>query len=583
MPSTVVDLGDLKLVKKPSNLSLALSSSVSVTLPPGCPEPVTAAELCQLSKSGRIWIAKGGSCQINFRTLVNAKPAASLGLSAKRLSDVLDLAADCPVSDANSIASYFLHHPDLSSERLAPSNVPSYKLLGLDCTLDFQVKLPLSTARARHDTKTHKAREATSKPMQRKIAPSWNRRYGLRSTSARIEDALKANEETHEAATVSDSKSRPDSSQALHGIEQDSLVPKDEHLEDMAYLLNAALRKLIGVKGLIPGIRTLSSLQSPPLIEIAPAIWNLRYLQLLAAHAQVIKTVAGGVARLRNARSASLRQKLERVARLATPDWRSYSEVDQEERARGELEKRLWLLCQKGIRVDPVAKSRRRKSAGQMEAESSQSQPTSERFPSQLTPDDSPPQLAAVNAPSHSLFRAEEASDFDFPFYLYPPEVEGDVHHSRDDISSDPVTEMRSHLPMFEDDIPSDHGQGEREDTGASSSESDDLPPYDDFESSEGEYYYADGRGNWYPVPRDVAKDVANWRRPSSPQESQWSALNDPEQINGYPVETLASESDNTGSSEWQDIEAHTEYPEALYHVARDTYSSPSREMDEVN
>jgi hypothetical protein len=65
-----------------------------------------------------------------------------------------------------------------------------------------------------------------------------------------------------------------------NGEEEDTESLVSEAIADMAHLLDFALRKLIGVKGSSPGLRTIKSMVSPSLIDIAPAVWDLQYLQV---------------------------------------------------------------------------------------------------------------------------------------------------------------------------------------------------------------------------------------------------------------------------------------------------------------
>jgi len=48
----------------------------------------------------------------------------------------------------------------------------------------------------------------------------------------------------------------------------------------MSVLLETALRKMVGIRGATPGIRVRKRDGSPSLVDIAPAVWNLRYLQV---------------------------------------------------------------------------------------------------------------------------------------------------------------------------------------------------------------------------------------------------------------------------------------------------------------
>ncbi len=52
-------------------------------------------------------------------------------------------------------------------------------------------------------------------------------------------------------------------------------------MPDMALLIHAALHKLIGTKKMVKGVHTRANRLEKSLIEIAPAVWNIRYLQVL--------------------------------------------------------------------------------------------------------------------------------------------------------------------------------------------------------------------------------------------------------------------------------------------------------------
>jgi hypothetical protein len=54
----------------------------------------------------------------------------------------------------------------------------------------------------------------------------------------------------------------------------------EDWIADIPVLVSAALYRLIGVKKAMQGVRTTKNITSVPLIDIAPAVWNLRYLQV---------------------------------------------------------------------------------------------------------------------------------------------------------------------------------------------------------------------------------------------------------------------------------------------------------------
>jgi hypothetical protein len=75
-------------------------------------------------------------------------------------------------------------------------------------------------------------------------------------------------------------------------------------LNEMGRLLDFALRKLVGIKGTSPGMRTIRSRASPSLMDIAPAVWNLQYLQVKPhIPTYVVKSIDHGYRRWRYTRT----------------------------------------------------------------------------------------------------------------------------------------------------------------------------------------------------------------------------------------------------------------------------------------
>ncbi|KAK0705321.1 hypothetical protein B0H67DRAFT_380205 [Lasiosphaeris hirsuta] len=370
MSAAVVDLGSISVATKQSLLSLTLSSSFSIALPSLWPQPLTAAELCRSSKAGDIWIAKGGSCQIDFRALVNDGRSGSSNCDHIAASKVVHMAAECPIWKSIGLelrvkhtvpqvapdqyypqTSYFLHHPDLSSEMIAPSHVPLARFQGLTCELSFHLH---------NDEREAKAAQHNTTPQvvaKDSAQENWGHHYNLRRDPR----------PTKKVSAVRDD-SCPESitaSRQVGQLEQDSLgttSPSKSRMEigDMVSLLDVALRRLTGVERVSPGIKTTRSMPSPSLIDIAPGVWNLRYLQSLETHARIIPIIANGMARLTNARSASLREKLDKFTRTRAPN-NPKEGAGEDNLTRDEVKKTLWSLCQTGVRADPISKDSKRK------------------------------------------------------------------------------------------------------------------------------------------------------------------------------------------------------------------------------
>lgn len=95
-----VDLGSIEVARKKPRVSLTLSTSFTIALPPSWSEPPTADELHQASSAGRIWVSKAGSCHVEVLTLINDERADSV-LEPNLMATIVNLVSECSVSSAS--------------------------------------------------------------------------------------------------------------------------------------------------------------------------------------------------------------------------------------------------------------------------------------------------------------------------------------------------------------------------------------------------------------------------------------------------------------------------------------------------
>jgi len=177
-------------------------------------------------------------------------------------------------------ASYFLHHPDLSSQMITPPNVPWAQFEGLRCKVNYHFGSAERTVR----NEAQSFERATSVPPSlvhhaEEKPPSHD--YGLRSNPKRSAKAVVAQEDISNVAPGSSttSSSKPELSHMDDEQEDlESLVSKA--IADMACLLDFAFGKLVGIRGASPGMKTIKRTGTPSLIDIAPAVWDLQYLRV---------------------------------------------------------------------------------------------------------------------------------------------------------------------------------------------------------------------------------------------------------------------------------------------------------------
>ncbi len=207
----------------------------------------------------------------------------------------------------------------------------------------------------------------------------------------------------------------------------------------------------------------------------------------MSIHAQAIPSIVAGIARLRHAHSASLREKVVSISRKERGGNGSQGPEDPDADGPDEVKRRLWLLCQTCIRPEPIKGHQIRSKVNETAVDQPPSQLLAGREPETLPHylDDLDSE-ALIFAENYGLID-QDNSPYDVLLELSPessyPEVAGQL----------PVEKPY----MLEDGEPS----------------SDDWT-----RSSEGDYFYTDGQGNVYPVERqEIPEDEpADW--PSTPQ-----------------------------------------------------------------
>ena len=207
---------------------------------------------------------------------------------------------------------------------------------------------------------------------------------------------------------------------------------------------------------------------------------------MMSVHAQSIPSIATGIACLRHAHSASLREKLDIISRKETGDNDSQNSEEPEADGPVEVKRRLWLLCQTRIRPGPIKGRQIRKKADETAVGQSPSQLLAGREVETL------PHYTDDFDSETLIFGGDyDLTEQDDPYAVLP---------GVSDESS--YLEVAGLLPieqpyMLEDGEPSSDNW---------------------THSSEGDYFYTDGQGNVYPVERQEAPDdeQADW--PSTPQ-----------------------------------------------------------------
>jgi hypothetical protein len=171
---------------------------------------------------------------------------------------------------------FALEHPASASGLLAPPHVHCARFLGITCSFEFQVKHRPALIKSN----THSALGSAS-PITN-LASRRSHRMSSTTVSATtvhrrfVDHVLPRACSDHSTAWHASDGMTP----SLRAQNPKHLFEDADLKSKASVLIKGALHSLIGIKRRILGIRTLTAAPSPSLIEIAPAVWNFRYLNV---------------------------------------------------------------------------------------------------------------------------------------------------------------------------------------------------------------------------------------------------------------------------------------------------------------
>lgn len=197
--------------------------------------------------------------------------------------------------------------------------------------------------------------------------------------------------------------------------------------------------------------------------------------QAIYEHSRAIPSIAAGIARLRNARSATLRGKLDNLVRPLTPKEDEQELADSGLDVTDEVGRRLWQLCRSRIQAGLV-----RRPFSTRRAERNTVEPPRVQFDSAETRWENTPIYEADENYFSTTERHDPAEDFD---------MSGGVL----EVLSEPALPQ---IGMLAEETSDSYILGD----GAPSSDNLTL-------SSEGDYFYSDGQGNVFPIVGEAAAD----------------------------------------------------------------------------
>ncbi|KAI1456147.1 hypothetical protein F4805DRAFT_458999 [Annulohypoxylon moriforme] len=334
-----LELKTFDLSRGDSNSSLSVTSLALIS---GLPPSRRPEEIYQLIQSKQLWLISPGVCRIQISVCRDQSPMGSIENDVGFLEHLADAICQCslwatlgltikqediqylPLYDGAPNLYFIVEHPSKSSVLLSPPHTPTARFNGIECLFRYQSVLS-------------------------EVPRAVSERYDIRGTDMDTyspDNTLHPEELSHPNTSYEDAM--------LSNYWSDLMVNTPtsrtpQRWDDVAYFAQMALHVIIGIKKRTRGLRLFELDDRPSLLELAPAIWNARYLKAVTSHVANFPIISNILATSTRSQSSSLRQK---SAKLLIDGIHSGQSEDSKEPEgglavyRNSIQQRLWGLLQ---------------------------------------------------------------------------------------------------------------------------------------------------------------------------------------------------------------------------------------------
>ncbi|KAJ4315144.1 hypothetical protein N0V84_008532 [Fusarium piperis] len=326
-------LPSLRVHARQANLELTATPSLCVDLPDDLPPVTTIDELAAVVKNAHIWIARTGTCCIEISIAVNGRPI----LENERLQKTIELIQHCQIwnrlglqleHNKDSVVtlpgllSFSVQHPDLTSALAAPhtARISPFRTLLLP--------ISISTPTDSHDL--------DKKPSKRRKSASKLKGRGCQETIE--EDDLLATLEVDDQQAIENFMSSlnfpPNKNKRKENTacrDRDGEVACLKVLETLrsVSLVEILLEQLtLAPEKKYRGYQVWGGSSTHCLTRLAPGVFHMPYLSKISDRARLLPVIATCLARMRNAESPALRQKVVDMKRDGTEPRNPYNDCE---------------------------------------------------------------------------------------------------------------------------------------------------------------------------------------------------------------------------------------------------------------
>ncbi|KAI8688698.1 hypothetical protein NCS55_00124100 [Fusarium keratoplasticum] len=324
-------LPNLRVHAKQANLELTTTPSLCVDLPDDLPPVTTIDELAAVVKSAHIWIARTGTCCIEISIAVNGRPI----LENERLQKMIDLIQHCSVwnrlglhleHNKDSVVtlpgllSFSVQHPDLTSALVAPRTARTSPFR----TLILPISISTPTDSHDLDKKPRKRRRNTGKLKWRDCQETTEENDLLATLEV---DDQRAIENFMSSLNFPPNKNKRKKHTTCRDRDDELACLKVlETLRSLSLVEILLEQLMLAPEKKYRGYQVWGGSSTHCLTNLAPGVFHIPYLSKISDRAQLLPVIATCLARMKNAESPALRQKVVDMKRDDTDSRNPYNE-----------------------------------------------------------------------------------------------------------------------------------------------------------------------------------------------------------------------------------------------------------------
>ncbi|KAJ3523370.1 hypothetical protein NM208_g12481 [Fusarium decemcellulare] len=325
--SPIVSLPNARVLAKQFKLDIVATPSLCLDLPNHLSPVSTIDELLALVKDANVWIARTGPCYIEVSVAVHGHPV----LENDRLKDIVELIQHCQVwarlglrleYNRDSIAqlpgllSFSIQHLDLTSALTAPAAAHTAPFRALLLSIDISSPNEKRDSSEQDSTRRKKRRRNVGKrngngdtdAVEDNDLPAT---LGLDDQRAIDSFISSLNFPTNGNSRKRSLERRAKDDEALWATVLKGLCSSSSVEILIEHLMVGSGKKY-------SGYQVWSGSSTYCLTRLIPGVFHLSYIQTISGYAQLLPVIATSLARMRNAESPVLREKVARL-RLGNP------------------------------------------------------------------------------------------------------------------------------------------------------------------------------------------------------------------------------------------------------------------------